>query len=103
MALMAALGVAVLCAWVRRQDIERLRCFNERFPPISDAEFVARCSPNVNPQLALRVRRIVADNLGVSYDRIYPSTSFADDIGADGWEVLGLIDSSRNAIPERTS
>ena len=26
---------------------------------------------------------IVADNLGVEYDRLYPSTRFAEDIGAE--------------------
>jgi len=59
------------------------RDFNRRFPPISDAEFVVRCTPGVNPKVALRVRRIVADNLGVDYFRIYPSTRFVDDLGAD--------------------
>lgn len=57
--------------------------FNARFPPISDAEFVARCTPGINPEVALKVRRIVADNLGVDYERIYPSTRFVDDLGAD--------------------
>jgi hypothetical protein len=57
--------------------------FAKRFPPISDAEFIARCGPGTNPEVALKVRRIVADNLGVEYDRIYPSTRFVEDIGAD--------------------
>ena len=57
--------------------------FKKQFPAISDAEFLARCNPEITPQVALRVRRIVADNLGVEYDRIYPSTRFAEDIGAD--------------------
>lgn len=57
--------------------------FNERFPPISDAEFVARCSSGTNPRIALKVRRIVSENLGVDYERIYPSTRFIDDLGAD--------------------
>ncbi len=57
--------------------------FKQRFPPISDAEFVARCGPTTNPKIALRVRRIVADQLGVEYDRIYPSSRFVEDLGAD--------------------
>jgi hypothetical protein len=57
--------------------------FARRFPPISDAEFVARCRPGTNPEVALKVRRIVADRLGVEYERIHPSTSFVDDLGAD--------------------
>ena len=57
--------------------------FKRRFPPISDAEFVARCTPGTDPAVALRVRSIVADKLGVEYERIYPSTRFVDDLGAD--------------------
>jgi hypothetical protein len=57
--------------------------FKQRFPPISDAEFVARCGPKTNPNVALRVRRIVADQLAVDYDRIYPSSRFVEDLGAD--------------------
>jgi hypothetical protein len=69
--------VVVLCGRERR-----LR-FEERFPPISDAEFVARCSPGVNPDIALRVRRIISENLGVEYDRIHPSARWLEDLGAD--------------------
>ena len=57
--------------------------FNQRFPPLSDAEFVARCAKGTNPQVALKVRRIVAECLGVEYERIYPSSRFAEDLGAD--------------------
>jgi hypothetical protein len=57
--------------------------FKRAFPPISDAEFIARCTPGIDPKVALRVRRIVADNLGVEYERIYPSSRFAEDFGAD--------------------
>ena len=71
--------ILILCLVAVKQQQE----FNERFPPISDAEFVARCTPGSNPGIALRVRRIVADNLGVDYHRIYPSTRFVDDLGAD--------------------
>jgi hypothetical protein len=56
--------------------------FRRRFPPISDAEFLARCTPGTNPRVALRVRRIVAENLGVDYECIYPSTRFDVDPGA---------------------
>ena len=58
--------------------------FNERFPPISDAEFLARCSPGTDPDIALKVRRIVSDSLGVEYERIYPSSRLIADLGAEG-------------------
>lgn len=57
--------------------------FQERFPPISDDEFVARCGPGTNREIALKVRRIVSDQCGVEYERIYPSSRLIDDLGAD--------------------
>lgn len=57
--------------------------FEKRFPPISDAEFMARCPPGTSPEVALKVRRIVADHFAVEYERVYPSTTFIEDIGAD--------------------
>lgn len=57
--------------------------FNRRFPPISDDEFLARCRPGVNRNTALRVRRIVAEQLGVAYDRVYPSSRFVEDFNVD--------------------
>lgn len=73
--------IAVVACVVRANG--QHESFKHRFPPISDAEFVARCGPKTNPKIALRVRRIVADQLGVEYDRIYPSSRFVDDLGAD--------------------
>ena len=55
--------------------------FAEQFPPISDAELMERCPPGTSPSVALKVRRIVADQLGVEYERIYPSSSFVRDLG----------------------
>mgnify|MGYP002779934207 CR=1 FL=1 len=78
----AAFGWIVLAICVVAGRERRAR-FREKFPPISDAEFVARCSPGTHPEVALKVRRIVADKLGVEYDRVYPSSSFVDDLGAD--------------------
>jgi hypothetical protein len=67
-------------AWASKRERE---LFNERFPPISDVEFVARCKAGTSPEVALKVRRIVAEILAVDYDRIYPSTNFIEDLGAD--------------------
>ena len=57
--------------------------FEDRFPPISDDEFVARCTPCTSRHVALTVRRIVAKNLAVEYDRVHPSMRWIEDIGAD--------------------
>jgi hypothetical protein len=62
-------------------EARRRRDFERRFPPISDAEFMERCSPGTSPEVALKVRRIVAENLGVEYDRIHPSCRFVEDLG----------------------
>jgi hypothetical protein len=74
--LVIAVGVLICERWQRR-------LFQERFPPMSDEEFVRECGPGTNPQIALRVRRIVADQLGVEYERVHPSSSFANDLGAE--------------------
>ena len=64
--------------WAKR----RRAAFEEQFPPISDAEFVARCTPGTDPTVALKVRRILADSLCVEYERIYPSSRLVEDLGA---------------------
>jgi hypothetical protein len=56
--------------------------FEERFPPISDAEFLARCSPGTDPEVALKVRRIVAEYFGIEYERVHPSARFVEDLDA---------------------
>jgi hypothetical protein len=56
--------------------------FEDRFPPISESEFVARCSRGTTPEVALKVRRIVAEALGVDYERVYPSSRLVEDLGA---------------------
>lgn len=57
--------------------------FNERFPPIDDDEFVRRCGPGVNRDVAIRVRRIVSEQLGIEYERVYPDQKFVDDLYCD--------------------
>ena len=64
------------CLWAKRRRI----AFEEHFPPISDNEFVTRCTPGTDPVVALQVRRILADCLYVEYERIYPSSRFVEDL-----------------------
>lgn len=56
------------------------QAFRNRWPAISDEEFLAKCSPGTSPQRALRVRRIVSEQLGVRYAHIHPEQSFVDDL-----------------------
>ncbi len=76
----AFIGFAVV-AW--RIDGVAQQDFEERFPPISDEEFIARCEPGCNPVVAIKVRRIVAKHLNVEYARIHPSSRFIEDLKAD--------------------
>jgi hypothetical protein len=64
-------------------DRRKRLAFEERFPPISDEEFVARCAPGTSPEVALGVRRMLSDALGVDYERIYPSSRLIKDLGAE--------------------
>ena len=70
----------VICVVFERR---RAAAFREQFPPISDAEFVARCRPGTNPEIALKVRRILADALNVEYERIYPTSRLTSDLRAE--------------------
>jgi hypothetical protein len=64
-------------------EIRRQQNFRQAFPPISDTEFLVRCRPGVDSEIAIKVRRIVANRLGVEYERIHPSSRFAEDLGTD--------------------
>jgi hypothetical protein len=82
--IVAIASVLLLTLLVCLKSKKRKRLdFEARFPPISDDEFVARCAPGTNREIALKVRRIVAKQFGVEYERIYPSSSFVSDLGAD--------------------
>jgi hypothetical protein len=54
--------------------------FEERFPRISDAEFLALCKPGINPEVALKVRRLIAKQFSIEYERVHPSMRFIEDI-----------------------
>jgi hypothetical protein len=67
----------MICSFVTLCETKK---FNEKFPPIDDKEFIRRCTPGVNVETALRVRRILSDSLGIDYERIYPEQSFVKDL-----------------------
>lgn len=50
----------------------------EEFPLLSDAEFLASCRPGTNPEVALKVRRIVAELFDIEYERVHPTMRFID-------------------------
>lgn len=57
--------------------------WNKRWPRISDDEFVAKCATGTDRDTALRVRRIVSEQLGIDYDRIHPDQVFVSDLGCE--------------------
>jgi hypothetical protein len=73
--------IFVVAAW--REDTAEQAEFEGRFPPITDEEFVARCEPGCDPVVAIKVRRIVSEQLNVEYARIHPSSRFIEDLKAD--------------------
>jgi hypothetical protein len=78
------IAAVVYIAW-RKWEIKWARepSFNDRFPPISDEEFLARCPPGTDPRIALGVRRIVSEQLCIEQGRIYPESRFVEDLRAD--------------------
>ncbi len=75
-----AIGILIVVnAWRRATTIPSI----EKWPPISDDEFIRRCPPGVDRERALKVRRIISEQLGVDYDRVYPEQRFVEDLGCD--------------------
>jgi hypothetical protein len=68
-------GAALIATFSRRGQ-----SFKERWPAISEEEFVAKCTPGTNPQTALRVRRIISEQLGIPYEHIHPEQHFVHDL-----------------------
>ena len=64
-------------------DAYHRRMFEETWPSIDDDEFVRRCTPGTNRLTALKVRRIIAEQLGVPYDRVCPEQRFVEDLLVD--------------------
>ena len=70
-------GLLLTALWITA-SIRQRRQFNDRWPSTTDDEFVARCQPATNRETALRVRKIVAEQLDVPYDRVHPDQSIVD-------------------------
>jgi hypothetical protein len=80
-AIAAVIAFCVFC-FVRKANFDR-EAFYERWQPITEEEFLAACRPATDPVIALRVRAIVAEQLGVDYSRLHPAMRFVEDLGAD--------------------
>lgn len=47
----------------------------------SDKEFLSRLPPKTDPRVALKIRRIVAEQAGADIDEVWPETKFVEDLG----------------------
>lgn len=83
--LVAVIFLAGWWSWSRTKKTASGRALwpNQEWPPISEDEFIRRCSPGVDRERALRVRKIISTQWGIDYDRIYPEQNFVDDLGCD--------------------
>ena len=82
--LFVAIVVTFLLWLVRTDTVGQLYVagsWREKWPAISDDEFVKKCGPGTDRDKALRVRRIVSEQLGIPYDHIHPEQNFVDDLG----------------------
>ena len=70
-------GFILLCLCVEARE---WRAYRKSHPPLSDEEFVQRCSSDVPPELALRIRELFAQYSGVDAAIIYPDTRIVDDL-----------------------
>lgn len=72
-----------LWAWHFGRQLKVFSTFDDKWPPIDDDEFLRRCPPGTRRETALKVRRIISEQLGVPYAQIYPEQSFVDDLDCD--------------------
>ena len=83
----SAVGALLWALWRDRQRLRKLwdqhSDYLRTHPPISDEEFLRRCSPGTPPDVALRVREIVAEVSCVPADQISPDARFVDDLAMD--------------------
>ncbi len=82
-ACVVSVAIAFLIQCFVVDGIGKRRRFLERWPAISDEEFLVKCPPGTSLETAIRVRRIVATQLGIPYKHIHPEQSFARDLGCD--------------------
>lgn len=75
-AIVVVSGLLVLASEERDRE-----AFHEGWPPISDDEFLEACPLGTDRFIALRVRRIVSEQLGVEYLRLHPGMRFVEDLG----------------------
>ena len=64
---------------------------NEAATSSSFASSLARETVSTNSDVALQIKKMVADKLGVSLSAVTNNASFANDLGADSLDIVELI------------
>ena len=67
--------------WARSLE-QSMEAYRDTHPPISDEEFLKLCDPSISPEVALKVREVLADALGMRKEEIYPDARLIADLGA---------------------
>ena len=83
-ALILAVVTIPVLSWACADELEQScqhKSYLDSHPPIDDEEFLRRCRPGVNPEVALKVRQILCDVSGVDYEQIYPEAELVRDLG----------------------
>ncbi|MEM1225170.1 MAG: hypothetical protein AAGJ40_05705 [Planctomycetota bacterium] len=78
--MMVGFIIVVFFAAIWIWESKRQRDFMRKWSPISDNEFIAKCSTGTDRARALRVRRIIAEELDVPYEHIHPEQRFVEDL-----------------------
>ncbi len=52
----------------------------EKYRPLTDEQFVARCRPGTRAETALKVRSIISEVSGIPEERIHPEHSWGEDL-----------------------
>jgi hypothetical protein len=77
-------GVLKLVSMVVLQEIQlhaSVKNYFDTHLPISDEEFLELCDPEIKPEVALKVREILAYASGVEKELIYPEARLIADLG----------------------
>ena len=48
-------------------------------------------TPEQNQELVQKITQIIVDQLSVDAEKVYPSASFTEDLGADSLDVVELV------------
>lgn len=75
----AVLLILIVIVYCALRDVRRSRAaYVARFPPLTNAEFLAGISPGVRPDVALKVRQVLSDVYGVEPATIHPQATLIE-------------------------